>query len=54
MVILATVATIIASQTIITGSFPLISQAIGMECSVPFNTFSHIEKDYRSNLFSKY
>ncbi|CAF2581158.1 unnamed protein product [Rotaria sp. Silwood2] len=36
MIILATVATIIASQAIITGSFSLISQAIGMECSVPF------------------
>ena len=36
MVILATVATIIASQAIITGSFSLISQAIGMQCSVPF------------------
>ncbi|CAF3088143.1 unnamed protein product [Rotaria sp. Silwood2] len=34
MVVLATIATIIASLAIITGSFSLISQAIGMECSV--------------------
>ncbi len=36
MVALSTVATIIASQAIITGSFSLISQAVGMHCSVPF------------------
>jgi KUP system potassium uptake protein len=36
MVVLATMATLIASQAIITGSFSLISQAIALECSVPF------------------
>ena len=36
MVVLASLATVIASQAIITGSFSLISQAVGMECSVPF------------------
>ncbi len=36
MLALSTVATIIASQAIITGSFSLISQAVGMHCSVPF------------------
>ncbi|CAF1429572.1 unnamed protein product [Adineta ricciae] len=39
MVVLATVATIIASQAIITGSFSLVSQAIGMECSVPVKIY---------------
>ncbi|CAF0901121.1 unnamed protein product [Adineta steineri] len=39
MIVLATAATIIASQAIITGSFSLISQAIGMECSVPFKIY---------------
>jgi potassium uptake protein len=36
MIVLSTVATIIASQAIITGSFSLISQAVGLKCSVPF------------------
>jgi KUP system potassium uptake protein len=36
MVVLATLATLIASQAIITGSFSLISQAIALECSAPF------------------
>ncbi|CAF1343571.1 unnamed protein product, partial [Didymodactylos carnosus] len=36
MVVLSTLATIIASQAIITGSFSLISQAVAMQCSVPF------------------
>ena len=36
MVVLATMATLIASQAIVTGSFSLISQAIALECSVPF------------------
>ncbi len=44
MVILATVATIIASQAIITGSFSLISQAVGMQCSVPFKIFHTSKK----------
>ncbi len=39
MVVLATVATIIASQAIITGSFSLISQAIGMQCAAPFKIY---------------
>jgi potassium uptake protein len=39
MVVLATAATIIASQAIITGSYSLISQAIGMQCSVPFEIY---------------
>jgi len=39
MVVLATVATIIASQAIITGSFSLISQAIGMQCCMPLQIF---------------
>jgi potassium uptake protein len=43
MVVLATMATLIASQAIITGSFSLISQAIAMECSVPF-TIIHTSK----------
>lgn len=44
MVVLATVATIIASQAIITGSFSLISQAVGMQCSVPFKIFHTSKK----------
>ncbi len=36
MVVLSTAATIIASQAIITASFSLISQAVGLNCSVPF------------------
>lgn len=44
MVVLATVATIIASQAIITGSFSLISQAIGMQCCVPFHIFHTSKK----------
>jgi KUP system potassium uptake protein len=44
MVILATAATIIASQAIITGSFSLISQAIGMQCSAPFKIFHTSKK----------
>ena len=44
MVVLATVATIIASQAIITGSFSLISQAIGMQCSVPFKIYHTSKK----------
>jgi KUP system potassium uptake protein len=44
MVVLATVATIIASQAIITGSFSLISQAIGMQCSAPFKIFHTSKK----------
>lgn len=36
MVVLATVATLIASQAIVTGSFSLIGQAIALECAVPF------------------
>jgi potassium uptake protein len=39
MVVLATAATIIASQAIITGSFSLISQAIGMQCAPPFKIY---------------
>ncbi|CAF1461999.1 unnamed protein product [Adineta ricciae] len=39
MIVLATLATIIASQAVITGSFSLISQAIGMECCVPFKIY---------------
>jgi potassium uptake protein len=44
MVVLATVATIIASQAIITGSFSLISQAIGMQCAMPFKIFHTSKK----------
>ena len=44
MTILATVATIIASQAIITGSFSLISQAVGMQCCVPFKIFHTSKK----------
>ena len=44
MVVLATVATIIASQAIITGSFSLISQAVGMQCIVPFKIFHTSKK----------
>jgi len=44
MVVLATAATIIASQAIITGSFSLISQAIGMQCSAPFKIFHTSKK----------
>ncbi|UJR20259.1 hypothetical protein I4U23_023390 [Adineta vaga] len=44
MIVLATLATIIASQAIITGSFSLISQAIGMECCVPFKIYHTSKK----------
>ena len=50
MVVLATVATIIASQAIITGSFSLISQAIGMQCCVPFQIY-HTSKQVIGQIY---
>ncbi|CAF3836681.1 unnamed protein product [Rotaria magnacalcarata] len=50
MVVLATAATIIASQAIITGSFSLISQAIALECSVPFGII-HTSKTIAGQIY---
>ena len=50
MVVLATAATIIASQAIITGSFSLVSQAIGMQWSVPFQIF-HASKEIVGQIY---
>jgi len=50
MVILATIATIIASQAVITGSFSLINQAVGMQCSVPFKIY-HTSKQVIGQIY---
>jgi KUP system potassium uptake protein len=50
MVVLATMATLIASQAIITGSFSLISQAVALQCSVPFKII-HTSKKIAGQIY---